>query len=117
MQSSDLGIPVEGGEGGRCNEVQCKQIFKWKNHCCYTVLIQKLNRYLVPPDAGPIQLLDFESNENNTVKLAAGAVEKLFLNPLVCDRNVVVISIAGAFRKGKSFLLNYMLRYLYANVS
>lgn len=63
-----------------------------------------------------IQLLNFK-NENKSVTLTEGSLEKLFLNPLVNDREVVIISIAGALRKGKSFLLNYMLRYLYSNVS
>ena len=62
-----------------------------------------------------VQLLNFE-NENKTVTLAEGALERLFLDPQVSDREVVIVSIAGALRKGKSFLLNYMLRYLYANV-
>ena len=35
----------------------------------------------------------------------------------VVDRKVAIISVVGAFRKGKSFLLDYCLRYLYANVS
>ena len=35
----------------------------------------------------------------------------------VVDRKVAIISVVGAFRKGKSFLLDYFLRYLYANVS
>ena len=65
---------------------------------------------------GPVQLLDFHGNDNKTVLLRPGSVERLFLHPLVSDRNVVIVSIGGAFRKGKSFLLNYMLRYLYANV-
>ncbi|KAL7017430.1 hypothetical protein ACKWTF_010375 [Chironomus riparius] len=61
-----------------------------------------------------VQLLNFE-NKNKTVTLAEGALERLFLDPQVSDREVVIVSIAGALRKGKSFLLNYMLRYLYAN--
>ena len=35
----------------------------------------------------------------------------------VRDNPVVVLSVAGAFRKGKSFLLDFLLRYLERGVS
>lgn len=73
--------------------------------------------FSVSPNAGPVQLLDFDSNDEKLVTITSGSIEKLFLDPIVAERNVVVVSIAGALRKGKSFLLNYMLRYMYANVS
>lgn len=45
------------------------------------------------------------------------ALDEILLHPDVEDRQIVVISIVGAFRKGKSYFLNYCLRFLYANVS
>lgn len=44
-------------------------------------------------------------------------IERVFLNPVVKDRKVIVLSIVGAYRMGKSFFLDYCLRFLYAHVS
>lgn len=43
--------------------------------------------------------------------------ESILLHPEVINRKIVVVSIIGAFRKGKSFLMDYCLRFMYANVS
>lgn len=51
--------------------------------------------------------LEFSKNE----------LDSLLLHPDVKDRKVVVFTIVGAFRKGKSFFMDYCLRFLYANVS
>lgn len=45
-------------------------------------------------------------------QLDEAALESILLQPNVKDCNVVVVSVAGAFRKGKSFILDFFLRYL-----
>lgn len=44
-------------------------------------------------------------------------VENIFNNDEIQDRKIVIISMIGAFRGGKSYFLNYCLRFLYAHVS
>lgn len=39
------------------------------------------------------------------------ALSAILLHPSAADKKVAVVSVAGAFRKGKSFLLNFLLRY------
>ncbi len=46
-----------------------------------------------------------------------GVISQILLHRELKNRKIVSLSIVGAFRKGKSFLLDYMLRYLYAMVS
>uniref|UniRef100_A0A669EXX8 Atlastin GTPase 2 n=1 Tax=Oreochromis niloticus TaxID=8128 RepID=A0A669EXX8_ORENI len=60
--------------------------------------------------ARPIQIV--QANEHN-FELNATALEEVLLQKHVKDLNVVVVSVAGAFRKGKSFLLDFMLRYMH----
>ncbi|XP_039283438.1 atlastin, partial [Nilaparvata lugens] len=40
------------------------------------------------------------------------ALTTILLHPDVKDRSVVIVSVAGAFRKGKSFILDFFLRYM-----
>ncbi|XP_061729264.1 uncharacterized protein LOC133534193 [Cydia pomonella] len=50
-------------------------------------------------------------------ELDEAALAELLLRPGVAARPVALVSVAGAFRGGKSFLLDFMLRYLYAEES
>lgn len=64
--------------------------------------------------ARPIQIL---TPTNHEFTLELQNLKGIFEKADIKDRFIVAIAIAGAFRKGKSFLLNYFLRYLYAQVS
>ncbi|XP_051936593.1 atlastin-2 isoform X2 [Hippocampus zosterae] len=63
-------------------------------------------------EARPVQILRARE-EGAGFELDADALEKILLREGVRDLDVVVVSVAGAFRKGKSFLLDFMLRYMY----
>ncbi|KAJ0005258.1 hypothetical protein NQD34_011472 [Periophthalmus magnuspinnatus] len=63
--------------------------------------------------ARPIQIVLANEDEHSFELDAAAALEKILLQDEVKDLNVVVVSVAGAFRKGKSFLLDFMLRYMH----
>ena len=51
-------------------------------------------------------------NEDHSFTLDEEAISSILSQKDILDLPVVVISVAGAFRKGKSFLLNFLLRYL-----
>lgn len=63
----------------------------------------------------PVQIV--QANSNHTFTLNEHNLKNLLTRDDMKDRYVVVISVAGAFRKGKSFLLNFFLKYLHAQVN
>uniref|UniRef100_A0A674NXF8 Atlastin GTPase 2 n=1 Tax=Takifugu rubripes TaxID=31033 RepID=A0A674NXF8_TAKRU len=63
--------------------------------------------------AGPVQIV-LANEDEHSFELDSAALEKILLQDHVKDLNVVVVSVAGAFRKGKSFLLDFMLRYMHS---
>ncbi|XP_061481592.1 atlastin-2 isoform X1 [Rhineura floridana] len=60
----------------------------------------------------PIQIVLAHEDDHN-FELDESALERILLQEHIRDLNIVVVSVAGAFRKGKSFLLDFMLRYMY----
>jgi len=63
----------------------------------------------------PVAVLKFA--KDSKLLLEGSQLNSLMMHPDVKNRKAVVVSIVGAFRQGKSFFLDYCLRYLYANVS
>lgn len=62
----------------------------------------------------PVQIV--LAKEDHTFELDEEALANIVCQEHVKDKHIAVISVAGAFRKGKSFLLDFFLRYLKANV-
>ena len=60
----------------------------------------------------PVQIVSTDEDEHS-FSLNEGLLEEVLISDeRIRDKKVVVISVAGAFRKGKSFLLDFFLRYL-----
>lgn len=60
-----------------------------------------------------IQIINF-NDEKKEFELNEDGLNSILNHEKARDKPVVVISIAGDFRKGKSFMLNFFLRYLKA---
>ncbi|XP_021922722.1 atlastin isoform X3 [Zootermopsis nevadensis] len=58
----------------------------------------------------PVQVV--VSKNDHSFELDEEALAEILLQDHVKDKTVVVVSVAGAFRKGKSFLLDFFLRYM-----
>ncbi|CAG9811791.1 unnamed protein product [Chironomus riparius] len=65
------------------------------------------------PHGRPENVLGF--TEDSKVFIHDAPLKDMFLHPDVKHRKIVAFSIIGAYRKGKSFFLDYCLRYLYAH--
>ncbi|KAJ6636400.1 Atlastin [Pseudolycoriella hygida] len=61
-----------------------------------------------------IEAVQIVNSKSHTLELNVDAVRRILEADNIKDRNVVVVSIAGSLRKGKSFLLNFFLKYLKA---
>uniref|UniRef100_L7LZS3 Putative guanylate-binding protein n=1 Tax=Rhipicephalus pulchellus TaxID=72859 RepID=L7LZS3_RHIPC len=61
----------------------------------------------------PVQILRVQDGQ--TIVFNERVLKDILLADHVKDRPVVVVSIAGAYRQGKSFLLNFLLTYLRHN--
>ncbi|XP_055380890.1 atlastin [Condylostylus longicornis] len=54
------------------------------------------------------------STSDHTFILDEEKLTEVLLQDKIKDRFVCIVSVAGAFRKGKSFLLDFFLRYMYS---
>lgn len=68
-----------------------------------------------PLKGEPIQIV--VATDDHTFDLDEASLEDILLRPDVRNKKVAIVSVAGAFRKGKSFLLDFFLRYLSAGGS
>ena len=66
----------------------------------------------MPENGYPVQVVRLDKKSNG-LELNIDALAEICLNEKCRERPLCVVSIAGDFRKGKSFMLNFFLRYLY----
>lgn len=78
------------------------------------VAYSELISFYLGMEGKPVQIV--VAKEDHTFELDEEALANIVCQDHVKDRPIAVISVAGAFRKGKSFLLDFFLRYLKANV-
>ena len=71
---------------------------------------------LLPSPLSPHAVPILVAKGEHEFELDEEALKEVLLSDEVREKKVVVVSIAGAFRKGKSFMLDFFLRYLERDV-
>lgn len=59
----------------------------------------------------PLQIVKLGSGCVQKLKLNEKNLETILLHPDVKDKPVVIVSVVGAYKTGKSFLLGFLLKY------
>eukprot|EP00090_Calanus_glacialis_P046193 TRINITY_DN8940_c0_g1_i2.p1 TRINITY_DN8940_c0_g1~~TRINITY_DN8940_c0_g1_i2.p1 ORF type:complete len:482 (-),score=110.12 TRINITY_DN8940_c0_g1_i2:546-1991(-) len=59
-----------------------------------------------------VQILKKEDDSSTSFTLDLPVIKEVFENPLIQDKPICIITVAGAMRTGKSFLLDHMLKHL-----
>ncbi|CAH1163951.1 unnamed protein product [Phaedon cochleariae] len=90
------------------SEVRQRRQFQKKEHSTEDEL--ECEDTMTKPHAVPIVV----ANDDHSFRLDEEAITKVLMRDELKDRYVVVVSVAGAFRHGKSFLLDFFLRYMNA---
>merc|ERR1712241_349599 len=62
-----------------------------------------------------VQILRKEEDTSSSFSLDLPILKQVFENPLAQDKPICIITVAGAMRTGKSFLLDSMLKHLSRN--
>lgn len=75
-----------------------------------------MDNSLASADIGSTKAVQIIAPADHEFKLRLDVLKRILEVDNIKDHDVVVVSIAGAFRKGKSFLMNFFLKYLYAQV-
>lgn len=70
-----------------------------------------------PASDGSARAIQIVVPVNHRFKLQSDELKAILEQNDIKDRQIVFFSIAGALRQGKSFLLNFFLKYLHAQVS
>uniref|UniRef100_A0A8C9E4K0 GB1/RHD3-type G domain-containing protein n=1 Tax=Phocoena sinus TaxID=42100 RepID=A0A8C9E4K0_PHOSS len=110
------GKKKKGGGGGEAVQSNPNT---WVNHVSSTTLLGEnyedddlVNSDEVMKKPFPVQIVLAHEDDHN-FELDEEALEQILLQEHIRDLHIVVVSVAGAFRKGKSFLLDFMLRCMY----
>ncbi|KAH7940184.1 hypothetical protein HPB52_022099 [Rhipicephalus sanguineus] len=99
-----------GASNGRDGSDDCIPLVS--TQLVYYGNLQGVVRGSVSDGVGSGHELQIVRTSDECIELDESALKRLLLDERVKDKPVAVVSVAGAFRTGKSFLLGFFLRYL-----